>query len=71
MASIGRTKITDIAGRTMKPDGTIVEVEKNSVFDRVLVQAQGVKQRAKSFCDARCSNSAGDRSRTCAIPRPA
>lgn len=49
IASAGRTKITDIVGRTIKPDGTIVELEKNAVFDRVLVQAEGIKVRAKSF----------------------
>src|SRR6266404_7103384 len=46
---IGRNKITDVAGRTIKPDGTIVELKKDAVFDRTIAKAGGIKIKAKSF----------------------
>src|ERR1700720_1404452 len=45
----GRNRITDIAGRTIKPDGTIVELKKDSVFDRTIVKVGDIKMKAKSF----------------------
>ena len=42
-------KINDIAGRTIKPDGTIVELKKEDIFERTVVKASGVKVKAKSF----------------------
>ncbi len=42
-------KIKDIAARTIKPDGTIVELKKDDVFERTIVKASGVKVKAKSF----------------------
>jgi transglutaminase-like putative cysteine protease len=47
--SAGRTRIAGITGRTIKPDGSILELDKNSVFDRVLAQVEGFRVRAKSF----------------------
>lgn len=46
---LGRTKISDIAGRTIKPDGTIVELKKDAVFERTLVKTGDVKVKAKTF----------------------
>ena len=43
------SRISDVKGRTIKPDGTIVELEKASVFERTVVKGGGVKVRAKSF----------------------
>ena len=43
------TKIKDIAARTIKPDGTIVELKKEDVFERTIVKASGLKVKAKSF----------------------
>lgn len=43
------SKISDIAGRTINPDGTIVELKKDAIFDRTIVKAGGVKVKAKSF----------------------
>ena len=37
----GKESISDIAGRTIKPDGSIVELKKDSVFDRMIVQVGG------------------------------
>ena len=42
-------RISDIAGRTTRPDGTTVELQGDSVYDRNVVQAGGVKINAKSF----------------------
>lgn len=45
----GKTRISDIAGRTVKSDGSIVELKKDGIFDRELVKASGIKVKAKSF----------------------
>jgi hypothetical protein len=45
----GETKIKDIAARTIKGDGTIVELKKDDVFERTMVKASGLKVKAKSF----------------------
>lgn len=42
-------KISDIAGRTIKPDGTVVELKKEDIFERTVVKLGGVKVKAKSF----------------------
>src|SRR5688500_5493589 len=42
-------KINDIAGRTIKPDGTIVELKKEDIFERTVVKTGGLKVKAKSF----------------------
>jgi hypothetical protein len=39
----GRGNVRDIAGRTIKPDGTIVELKKDAVFDREIIRISGVK----------------------------
>lgn len=41
--------IKDIAARTIKPDGTIVELKSEDIFERDIVKADGVKYKAKSF----------------------
>jgi uncharacterized protein DUF3857 len=45
----GKVNIRDIAGRTIKPDGTIVELKKDSIFDREIVRISGLKVKSKSF----------------------
>ncbi len=45
----GRSGVRDIAGRTIKPDGTIVELKKDAIFDREIVRVSGIKVKAKSF----------------------
>lgn len=42
-------RIKDIAARTIKPDGSIVELKKDDVLDRTIVKASGAKVKAKSF----------------------
>ena len=43
------TKIKDVAAHTIKPDGSIVELAKEDVLERTVVQSAGVKLRTKSF----------------------
>lgn len=41
--------VQDIAARTIKPDGTIVELKKQDVLERTIEKAGGTKVKAKSF----------------------
>lgn len=45
----GRRDIDNVAGRTIKPNGTIIELKKDAVFDRQLAQARHLKLRGKTF----------------------
>lgn len=45
----GQIKIQDISARTIKPDGSIVELNKKDVFERTIVKVSGLKMKAKSF----------------------
>jgi hypothetical protein len=45
----GKHAILDVAGRTIKPDGTIVELNKDAIFRRDIVKAGGRKFKAVSF----------------------
>jgi hypothetical protein len=45
----GKRRITDIAGRTIKPDGTIIDLKKDGIFDRELVRSKGLKVHGKTF----------------------
>ena len=42
-------KIKDVAARTIKPGGAVVELKKEDVFERDLVKTNGLKVKAKSF----------------------
>jgi hypothetical protein len=44
--------IRDIAARTIKPDGTITEIKKEDILERVIVKEGGRKIKAKSFAMA-------------------
>ncbi len=44
-----KDQINGIAGRTIKPDGTIIEMEKDAIFDKTVVKGSGIKIKAKSF----------------------
>ena len=46
---LSRSEIKDIAARTIKPDGTIVELKKDAIFNRVIIKTSGIKLKAKSF----------------------
>ena len=45
----GSGKISDIAGRTIKADGTITDLKKDAVFDRTIVKTGDIKVKVKSF----------------------
>jgi hypothetical protein len=44
-----KAHISDLAGRTIHPDGTIVELEKDAIFDRVETRRTGFQQKIISF----------------------
>jgi hypothetical protein len=44
-----RGNVRDIAARTIKPDGAIVDMKKEAVFEREIVRLSGIKVKAKSF----------------------
>ncbi len=46
---LGSSRIKDIAARVIKPDGAIIELKKEDVFERTIVKASGGKIKAKSF----------------------
>jgi hypothetical protein len=46
---LGFNQIKDIAARVIKPDGTIIELKKEDVFERTIVKLSGLKLKAKSF----------------------
>ncbi len=43
------TSVRDIAARTIKPDGSIVELKKDAIFDREVVKFGKFKLKSKSF----------------------
>jgi len=43
------TKIKDIAGRTIRADGSIVELKKEDIFERTAQKMSGIKIKVKSF----------------------
>jgi hypothetical protein len=45
----GEVKIKDIAARTIKGDGSIVELKKDDIFDQTMVRVSGLKVKVKSF----------------------
>ncbi len=44
-----KVSIANVAARTVKPDGTVVEMKSNTVYERDLVRASGRKKHVKSF----------------------
>lgn len=46
---VGSARIKDIAARVIKPDGSILELKKEDIFERTIVKASGLKLKAKSF----------------------
>ena len=42
-------RVYDVSGRTIRPNGTVVELQSTAVFDRTTVKAGGLKGKAKSF----------------------
>jgi hypothetical protein len=46
---VGKRSILDVAARTIKPNGSIIDLKKDAIFDRQLAKTKGVKLRGKSF----------------------
>lgn len=46
---INGIKIKDVAARTIKPDGSIVELAKTDIIEKMVVKASGLKLRTKTF----------------------
>ncbi|HZS06087.1 MAG TPA: DUF3857 domain-containing transglutaminase family protein [Blastocatellia bacterium] len=46
---LDKWRISDVVGRTIKPDGSIVELKKDQVFDRTAIKFGGRKVKVKSF----------------------
>ena len=44
-----QTSVSDVAGRTIKPDGSIVLLTKDAIFDRVAAKGGGLKIKQRSF----------------------
>jgi hypothetical protein len=44
-----RTTIVDLAARTIRPDGSVVEVPRSNFYERTIVKASGRKSKAVSF----------------------
>ena len=49
LAYVGKNKIEDVVGRTIKPNGTISELKKDAIFDRVVASSRRLKVQTKSF----------------------
>lgn len=45
----GERRIGDLRARTIKPDGRIIDLEKNSVFERTVAKASGYTAKTKAF----------------------
>ncbi len=45
----GKRRITEVAARTIKANGAIIDVKKDSIFDRELAQTKGLKVSGKTF----------------------
>lgn len=45
----GSTEVSGISGRTTQPNGTVLELGKDAIHERVTVKLSGVKMKAKSF----------------------
>jgi hypothetical protein len=42
-------KVKEIAARTIKPDGTILELNEKDIFEKTDIKASGIKTKVKSF----------------------
>lgn len=49
IAYLTGTKIKDVAARTIKPNGTIIELAKEDVIEKIIVKVSGLKLQTKSF----------------------
>ncbi len=45
----GKSTISNVEGRTVKPDGAVIELKKDAIFDKVLVNKRGFKTKVITF----------------------
>ena len=45
----GKRRIGDVRGRTIKPDGTIIDLKKDAIFDRELAKTKSFKAHGTTF----------------------
>ena len=45
----GKSNVYDVAGRTIRPNGSIVELGKDAIFNKVVVKKNGTKVKVVSF----------------------
>src|ERR1051326_7270966 len=45
----GKSRVTDVSGRTIKADGTIVPMKKDAIFEADVVKGKGLRIKARSF----------------------
>lgn len=45
----GNNVISGVEGRTIKPDGTVLELGKDAIFDKMIEKRKGIKTRVVSF----------------------
>ncbi len=44
-----KSSVTNVAGRTIRPDGTIIELKKDAIHQEEVVRASGLKRKVTSF----------------------
>lgn len=49
LSNSARVSVREISARTIKPDGSVIELKPQDVFDREIVKIDGLKRKAKSF----------------------
>lgn len=49
LPAVGKLNITELSGRTIKPDGTVVELKRDAIFERTMVKAKRFKVKVRSF----------------------
>jgi hypothetical protein len=45
----GKSIVSNVSGRTIRPDGSVVELGRDAIFDKVIVKANGRKMKVRSF----------------------
>ena len=45
----GKSRILDIEARTIKPDGTIIKLDKDAIFTKTIAKSRDIKMKGKSF----------------------
>jgi len=45
----GKRTISEVAGRTIKPDGTVIALKKDAIFERDLVRTKGARLKGTAF----------------------